>query len=434
MVEIFLWVCPPPALDAWKVVPSTPLYLGTICKQWREMAWSSAILWKDVAVQLAPTSAQVSLLRDWLLRAKTMPLSITVYGHDNANLTPENNTLHALDISMFKVLLTRSRFWSTFRCSGFLPEFINIFDNEQFPVLKSIQLEHRHPFPSLYSHYNTPPNALFAASPQLEHFLLKGYPFSEAVMPLTPLKSIAIFVLSVEDSMTVFRSYSILVSARLGSVGSNHFATVIPTSKSPAFKHSTLSTLHVSCWLDTEYLLGSLELPSLENLHVSARTTCLSSVVSLVERSRCLLHTLNLDIHYKEDDDLIAAFKSFPRLSSLRLAWFQAYSFSERSRVGARFLTEKLATMLIPAHGNGPPLLPNLTCLTWEDDIPEDCQLPLAEAIEQRWHIKAVGNAVTVARLNSVTFVEQFCNLHLKNVLSTLSQEGMNVKLMRYLV
>lgn len=54
-----------------------PLFLGSVCKQWRELIWSMPQLWTTLSTRVDKRSDQhISLLREWLARSGQHPLSI----------------------------------------------------------------------------------------------------------------------------------------------------------------------------------------------------------------------------------------------------------------------------------------------------------------------------------------------------------------------
>ncbi|KAF8995753.1 hypothetical protein BDQ17DRAFT_1430145 [Cyathus striatus] len=57
--------------------PTTPLKLGSVCKAWREIAWSIPQLWSDIIITASPlTRTQLELLNMWLQNSRARPLSI----------------------------------------------------------------------------------------------------------------------------------------------------------------------------------------------------------------------------------------------------------------------------------------------------------------------------------------------------------------------
>ena len=55
----------------------TPFFLGKICRDWRDLVWSSPLLWSNIhlSVTRRRRKAQARLLRDWLSRTASCPLS-----------------------------------------------------------------------------------------------------------------------------------------------------------------------------------------------------------------------------------------------------------------------------------------------------------------------------------------------------------------------
>ena len=74
---------------------AAPLVLGSVCKQWRHLAWSTPQLWTYVIANLEARNIeqQVGFFRDWLGRSGKLPLSILIYGlnrqADTSDLIPE---------------------------------------------------------------------------------------------------------------------------------------------------------------------------------------------------------------------------------------------------------------------------------------------------------------------------------------------------------
>ncbi|EDR04078.1 uncharacterized protein LACBIDRAFT_306323 [Laccaria bicolor S238N-H82] len=55
----------------------TPFFLGKICRCWRDVVWSTPILWTTLHLRLSRDNykAQAALLRDWLFRTGKLPIS-----------------------------------------------------------------------------------------------------------------------------------------------------------------------------------------------------------------------------------------------------------------------------------------------------------------------------------------------------------------------
>ena len=110
LIEIFQIACKPVynSYKVWQV--ATPLFIGSICRLWRDVAWSTPSLWSTIFLHVSRThhDTQIQLLGDWLLNARSTPLCI--------KLTTENeheSVIYALEAIM-RILVTRSDYWLTF--------------------------------------------------------------------------------------------------------------------------------------------------------------------------------------------------------------------------------------------------------------------------------------------------------------------------------
>ncbi|KAJ7934758.1 hypothetical protein B0H13DRAFT_1508836, partial [Mycena leptocephala] len=58
----------------------SPTLLAQVCRQWRDIAMSSPRLWNSLQLDLDPKilPQQLILLRSWLTRSGTCPLSIAI--------------------------------------------------------------------------------------------------------------------------------------------------------------------------------------------------------------------------------------------------------------------------------------------------------------------------------------------------------------------
>ncbi|KAJ7128536.1 hypothetical protein C8R44DRAFT_778146 [Mycena epipterygia] len=62
--------------------PASPLFLGHICRDWRDIALSTPALWTAIELHLdspRPREHQLELLKIWLNRSRDCPLSVAIY-------------------------------------------------------------------------------------------------------------------------------------------------------------------------------------------------------------------------------------------------------------------------------------------------------------------------------------------------------------------
>ena len=69
------------------------LKLGSICKEWRQIAWDTPQLWTNVIVCLdrCKPLEHHTLLRDWISRSKTLPLTVLVHSAQYPNFEDDKS-------------------------------------------------------------------------------------------------------------------------------------------------------------------------------------------------------------------------------------------------------------------------------------------------------------------------------------------------------
>ena len=98
-----------------------PLYLTSICRNWRDTAWSNPTLWSAMhfafgtrSTTCSPSS-QINFVHDWILRSRTMPLTLHIVVHNSEGeeqlkgvidaISQCSNKWHSLSIDMSWTLL-----------------------------------------------------------------------------------------------------------------------------------------------------------------------------------------------------------------------------------------------------------------------------------------------------------------------------------------
>ena len=79
LIEIFQIACKPVYDGYYKRKQAvTPFFIGSICRLWRDVVWSTPLLWSTIFLQISRKhhDTQIQLLGDWLLNARSAPLSI----------------------------------------------------------------------------------------------------------------------------------------------------------------------------------------------------------------------------------------------------------------------------------------------------------------------------------------------------------------------
>lgn len=137
--EIFLFSFPYNATTHW--VAKTPLFLGKICSNWREIAWATRQLWRTVSLGISVdknhrySGVEAILLEEWLKRAAQLPLSIKF-----DQVSPYSTDFEGL--ASFTTRIARcSEQWehASFDLHRFLDP--SLFTSFGFPLLKSISVK-----------------------------------------------------------------------------------------------------------------------------------------------------------------------------------------------------------------------------------------------------------------------------------------------------
>lgn len=365
LTEIFRLVCQRTEDDGRLI---TPLLFGGICKEWRDISWSTPLLWNTVCLHLSRTmhGSRVQLLREWLLRANTSPLYIKLTSDDEDEAT--FCSLHTI----IETLVVRSTYWYSLDC--LLPfQCHDLLRDHYFPMLKSVSV---HPPKGTISTFSEPPN-MFLSAPKLFDVDLSGYNFPAIVLPWEQLRRFKTQFLTVAECLKVLRRSPKIKECHLESV----YSPEIIASPVSETLYSGLESLDLSLIKGSAIsLLDSVTLPSLRELRVNYSGVgglLMSATRSLVLRSGCDLRWLCIEKHNFHTDDLISCLKMIPSLTHLRL-----FSSGDATHTSMG-LTESLVSMLDRSR-HASPLLPNLTSLEYRGRV--FCGLPAILALAESRH------------------------------------------------
>ena len=422
LIEIFQIACKP-VYDGYRSKQAvTPLFIGSICRLWRDIAWSTPLLWSTIFLDISREhhDTQIELLRNWLLNARSAPLRI--------KLTMEDKHISVLNafVTIVGILVTRSDQWLTFESCLPLPECHSIFKNVNFAMLTSVLLH----CPSSYSSPIVP--EMFLTAPKLFDITLRGYAFS-VVLPWEQLRHLRTGRSSVDRCLKILQQSPNLQECHFGGVYLSHgvFSGAIGPLE---YTHLTqLKLLNVKFdKIGCMSLFDSMTLPSLSNLYIQNYRTIslpLSSITSLFLRSACNLERLSIRSSF-DDKDLIKCLNTIPSLTYLYLEVMG----DPPAGIG---LTRRLVASLDPLS-NSRLLLPNLECFKFKGPVLCDCHT-IVDMLAHRWHLLSDDGETSQS-----FFVPKVSKLKLAEVISIdpyhitddvhdelrkLSEEGMSVNI-----
>jgi hypothetical protein len=388
LTEIFRLTCQ--SEDGLGGPPVTPLFFGRICKEWREIAWSTPLLWNMISLHVSHKAhgSQIQLLRDWLLRANSSPLFIKLTSDE------EHESIFCSFRAIMEVLATRSTYWNSLD-SLLPPQCHDILKNNHFPMLTSVSVR---PPKGTISTFSEPPN-IFLSAPKLLDVDLSGYNFSAMMLPWEQLRRFKTQFLTVTECLKVLKRSSSLKECHLESVYSPEiFPSPMPFDRF----YSDLEHLDISLIRGAAAsLLDSITLPSLSQLRVhysGAARPNLSAIQLFVLRSSCNLQRLCIENRHLHDEDLIPCLESVPSLSHLRLV-----VFGESAGLSKNFVM-----MMRPSADSRPPLLPKLIRFRYEGPVECDSH-SLVDMLSERWcpQLSKNRNAIPIATLSVAEIISR---------------------------
>ena len=414
LTEIFQTACQLVDDDHKQAV--TPLFIGSICRLWRDIAWSTPLLWNTILLHVSQKrhGAKLQLLGDWLLRARTAPLFIKLTAED------EHESIDCAFQAVMQVLVTRSHYWHTFD-SLLPPQCHHIFKNINFPMLTSVSV---HPPKSTISTFNTPPD-MFLTAPKLLDVDLSGYNFAFMVLPWEQVRRFRTQLLTVTECLKVLQQSPNLQECHLEHVYSPDSFTSKTITLHTQLKHLDVMLIKAT----SMSLFDSITLPSLSHLRIhysGPEKLLLSSITSLVLRSSCKLERFTVEKYQFEDADLISCLEAIPSLSHLHL---EMLGFSNPD-MG---LTRQFVASLDPLSNSSRFLLPNLKYFEYKGRVLCDCRT-MVDMLAHRWHLSGDGTCQNISGVSQLKLAEVLSTVRyhvsadVQEELRKLSEEGMLIR------
>ena len=404
LLEIFKMVCQPVDNGHGAIQAVTPLFIGSICRLWRDITWSTPLLWSTIIMHVSRKShvTQIQLLGDWLLNAKSAPLSIKLIEEDE-----HESVLYAFEAIM-RILVTSSDYWLTF---DFLlpPRCHIIFQNINFPMLTSVSFRN----PTF-----TIPEVILIAPKLIDVTLDRcDYPL---VLPWGQVRLFRSGASTVDECLKVLRQSPNLHKCHfedLYSVYDDNSGTIMP--------HDQLKDLHVTLFDSwSMQLFDLITLPALSNLHIQyigREILYLSSITSLVLRSACKVERFSIGTSFNVAD-LMPCLEAIPSLTYLHL------------EIADTGLTRHLVASLDPLSNSSHLLLPNLKYFEFKGHVLCDCRT-IVNMLAHRWHLSNDGGTSQNCRVSKLKLAEilstepYHITADVQEELRNLLEEGMSVRI-----
>jgi hypothetical protein len=392
--------------------PSLPLLLGSVCKAWREVAWSMPWIWSSISLKLDhPSPHSAILLDEWFSRSGQCALNISL-----RSIFPNLKREDAVQ-EIIGVVARLSERWRHINFD-FPWVYYNGLRSVQgrVPLLESVSVRLLGMFDYLG------PLQIFSVAPQLRAVRCEDFPPQGVQFPFSQLTSFSgHWQYKVVDCLEVLQEASQLTRARFEQ-------TTIDWTGSPATvmtPHQVLAphlqSLRFTC-VDSDLittLLDNLTLPDLCELSLSVTGGWVLdfghlSFVSFIRRSACPLESLSLSGLHLTDDVFLHCMQVIPSLNELIIDF-------------PGDVTNRTICNLVPHLI--PNLLPKLQTLSISSSSLVIDFIELHRMLSARWNADGLGHGV--ARLQFVLIsgigIVEGTHSPVIPLLQELTAEGMKI-------
>lgn len=396
----------------------TPLVLSKICRRWRSVATGTPRLWRDIEIYISIKryKSQISVLEDWLRYSADMPLTFIL------NIcAQEDLRFWSADppCEIAEVLARHSERWQTAYLAIPVASFSGI-PAVPFPLLTRLTLR-------TASFFTVDESKMLGMANQITSLELLSTPASTYDLPKGRVQYLKARFVSAQECYDLMKKNPDLVDCYLEGpylYPSFVYPEVLTMEK---VERLYISQYHQEC---VGVFFDALTLPALRCIEFGARANEAPhrQLVSLVQRSGCMMQKLVLEHVDMDDTDLMDILRAMPTLTDFRIIIMGIDH--------GRTMSNRLLHMLTPQHPDlrgQITLLPNLEILDFEAPFiyEEDA---MVNFLTSRWRKNRVtGVDPFYARLKHATITNNGSapENDIAVRLQPLINEGMKLELVR---
>jgi len=281
---------------------TTAFTLGQICREWRDIVWSTPEIWSHVFLCLSLTryDAQVKLLEGWLNRSGICPLSLNFIFQNEEDWSKKEPPMELINL-----LSSSSYRWRVINVvipEGWYQALNEIIHN--IPILVNVSTQ------PLWSDCGLSPAkrkqfTLFKYAPVLKDVHLNGYYLADVSIPWGQLRHLALQHVYLDECFFGLSKSPDITTCRIYTILDNDVNRVVVESD---IRLSLLEEMlfFSALWDDTERLFSHLSTPLLHTLEFSTPQDDLDlpKIPSLLLQSGSRLLKLKLDAFTFTSDEV----------------------------------------------------------------------------------------------------------------------------------
>ena len=269
----------------------TPSYLTSICRNWRDIAWSNPFLWYTIPIVLGTRSTSdpnwVDFVYDWIQRSRTLPLTLhtTVYDNQDSEDDLEVNLEEQL-IDVFDVMSQCPNEWQSLSLE--IPfSFLHLFHNGDNDFKSHLLTVRRLRITEMDDDWDDVDQPVHPTmSP--EKIEINGLTFNSLPISWNHLTSAEVSYWDLEQVTQLFQHAPQMICCSIWWPRRD-----APDFVMPPIIHRMLQTLYLRCNTDVmPMLLDALTLPCLRATETGIMAA--AHLPSLVHRSSCPLTRITL--------------------------------------------------------------------------------------------------------------------------------------------
>ena len=318
------------------------LRLGAVCRMWRQLAWATPNLWNTLYLFIGSQTRHSlaeslpDLVRDWLERSGSLPLTISFQHHprsnDHVSYEDEDSFEAALGL-VIEILTLHSRRWRILNLAT-TADMFRRFSSSILPnqlIGLGLQL--------IKSYSHQPPYFMIESEFTPTHLMLGAFPLTSVNVRWDKISHLTLRTINDLECVDVLRR---ALNLEYYNISIYQLWEVTSTFSTPVV-HAQLRSITLTG--DVEDFLEAIALPSLEEWSQSIEDEYLpvAAMVSLFKRSGCHLKVLDL-AHFPDDSEALnGLLQAMPSLEHIEL------TFDWRVTSTSTIMDDVLARIFHPA-------------------------------------------------------------------------------------